>query len=105
VYAYTRDVGKDASGIGSDLQARMFTPRMTEDPATGSATAAATALLAELQGRQEISLRVGQGVDIGRPSLLLARAHSKAGMTTAFVGGRCIQVMEGSFLLADKTDD
>jgi len=39
VYAYTRDVGT-APEAGTDLQARMFTPRMTEDPATGSATAA-----------------------------------------------------------------
>lgn len=105
VYAYTRDVGTDAGEIDTDLQARMFKPRMTEDPATGSATAAVTALLAELQGRAEISLRVGQGVDMGRPSLLLARASRQDGVTTAFVGGRCIAVMEGSFPLGDETEE
>jgi len=102
VYAYTRDVGTAGFEAGSDVQARMFTPRMTEDPATGSATAATTALLAEVQKDTEIRLRVGQGVDMGRPSLLLARAHRQGGATVAFVGGRCIAMMEGCFRLADK---
>jgi DNA-binding MarR family transcriptional regulator len=43
VYAYYVETDPEAQ---CDLQARMFTPRMTEDPATGSATAAVTALLA-----------------------------------------------------------
>jgi len=43
---------------------------LSEDPATGSATAAAAALLAELDGASdgELKLRIGQGVDMGRPS-------------------------------------
>ena len=41
LYAYTLDTNADEP---HDVQARMFTPRMTEDPATGSATAATTAL-------------------------------------------------------------
>ena len=101
VYAYTREAGTDAADAGTDLQARMFTPRMTEDSATGSATAAVTALLAELQGEAELRLRVGQGFDMGRPSLLLARAERCRGAATAFVGGRCVAVMEGSLLLAE----
>ncbi len=99
VYAYTRDIGADAAEAGTDVQARMFTPRMTEDPATGSATAAVTALLAELQGEAELRLRVGQGVDMGRPSLLLARAGRQEGAMIAYVGGRCVTAMEGSFRL------
>ena len=99
VYAYTRDVGTAAPEVGTDLQARMFTPRMTEDPATGSATAAATALLAEVRSGADLSLRVGQGVDMGRPSLLLARAGRQGGAMIACVGGRCVAVMEGSFRL------
>lgn len=104
VYAYTRDVGTDAPETGTDLQARMFTRRMTEDPATGSATAAVTALLAELRGTAELRLRVGQGVDMGRPSLLLARASRLDGAVTAFVGGHCVAVMEGSLPLAGHDD-
>ena len=99
VYAYTRDVGTAAPEAGTDLQARMFTPRMTEDPATGSATAAAAALLAEVRGGANLRLRVGQGVDMGRPSLLLARAGRQGGAMIAYVGGRCVTAMEGSFRL------
>ena len=99
VYAYTRDVDTAAPEAGTDLQARMFTPRMTEDPATGSATAAVTALLAELRGATDYRLRVGQGTDMGRPSLLLARAGRQGGAMIAYVGGRCVTAMEGTFRL------
>ena len=44
---------------------------MAEDPATGSATAALTALLAELRG-EDVRLRVLQGEDMGRPSTLFS---------------------------------
>jgi trans-2,3-dihydro-3-hydroxyanthranilate isomerase len=89
----------------SDLQARMFFPGLsglTEDPATGSATVAAAALLADLSGERdgELKLRVGQGVDMGRPSLLLTRIWKANGViTSAHVGGACVQMMEGSFRL------
>ena len=46
VYAYVRGF----SGDGYDLHSRMFTGRMVEYPATGSAMAALTALLAALSG-------------------------------------------------------
>ena len=100
VYAYTREVSTVAPETGTDLQARMFTPRMTEDPATGSATAAVTALLAELRGATDFRLRVGQGTDMGRPSLLLARAGQQGSAMIAYVGGRCVAAMEGSFRLS-----
>lgn len=99
IYAYTRDTGAEAAGTECDLQARMFTSRMTEDPATGSASAAATALLADIRGVPEISLRIRQGVDMGRPSLLLTRAEKQDGIVTAFVGGGCVAAFEGSFVL------
>ncbi len=101
VYAYTRDVGGSASEADTDLQARMFAPLdgIIEDPATGSATAAVVALLADLRGMPELALRVGQGVDMGRPSLLLARARREGIALTAFVGGRCVEAMKGSFEL------
>lgn len=98
IYAYTRDVGDDSTGA-CDIQARMFTPRMTEDPATGSATGAMLALLATLRGVSQLTLRVRQGVDMGRPSLLLATFDTSDGVTTVRVGGRCVSVMEGTFTL------
>lgn len=104
IYLYTPDV--PPSEQPCDLQARMFHPGasgLSEDPATGSATVAAAALLAELDGRQDGELRftIGQGVDMGRPSLLLTRVRKQAGrVVSAHVGGRCVAVMEGTFHLA-----
>jgi trans-2,3-dihydro-3-hydroxyanthranilate isomerase len=103
VYIYTRDVPPAESPC--DLQARMFFPGssgLIEDPATGSATVAAAALLADLSGERggELKLRVGQGVDMGRPSLLLTRVRKESGViASAHVGGACVQMMEGSFRL------
>jgi len=48
----------------------------------------------------ELKLRVGQGVDIGRPSLLLTRVRKENGaVASAHVGGACVQMMEGTFRL------
>src|ERR1700722_7040527 len=72
IYVYTRDSGLDGKAEAFDVQSRMFTRRMAEDPATGSATATLTALLAELRG-VDVRLRVLQGEDMGGPSTLLTR--------------------------------
>jgi trans-2,3-dihydro-3-hydroxyanthranilate isomerase len=86
---------------GADFQSRMFAPLhgVFEDPATGSANVALIGLLAHL--RREPSLRVeaaiGQGVDLGRPSLMRAVAEKIDGAVTAtFIGGGCKPVMSGS---------
>jgi trans-2,3-dihydro-3-hydroxyanthranilate isomerase len=106
VYFYTRDV--PPAERPCDLQARMFFPGssgVTEDSATGSATVAAAALLADLasEGDGEFKLRIGQGVDMGRPSLLLTRVRKQNGVVvSAHVGGGCVQVMEGTFRLAGQ---
>jgi trans-2,3-dihydro-3-hydroxyanthranilate isomerase len=106
VYLYTSDV--PAGEQPCDLQARMFHPGssgLSEDPATGSATAAAAALLADLAGERdaEKSLRIGQGVDLGRPSLLLTRVRKQNGVVvSSHVGGRCVPMLEGTFRLAGE---
>jgi trans-2,3-dihydro-3-hydroxyanthranilate isomerase len=106
VYLYTADVSGD--GMPCDLQARMFFPGtsgLIEDPATGSATVAAAALLADLSGERdgELKLRIGQGVDMGRPSLLLTRVVKADGaVVSAHIGGACVQMMEGTFRLAGE---
>ncbi len=103
VYFYTRDVQVNEQPC--DLQARMFHPGaggLSEDPATGSATVAAAALLADLDRTSdgELKLRIGQGVDMGRPSLLLTRVVKRnGGIVSAHVGGNCVQMMEGTFSL------
>lgn len=96
IYAYTTDTGADTAQGPTDIQARMFTGRMTEDPATGSATGAATALRAALQGGTALRLRVGQGVDMGRASLLLAHAEGRPDGVWAGVAGQAVVVMEGT---------
>ena len=96
IYAYTLD--KDAGEQG-DIQARMFTPRMTEDPATGSATAAVTALLALHQDKTTLSLEVNQGVDMGRASVLRSGFDASFGKAVVRVGGSCVITMEGTFRL------
>jgi trans-2,3-dihydro-3-hydroxyanthranilate isomerase len=103
VYLYTRDV--PASEKPCDLQARMFHPGasgLSEDPATGSATAAAAALLADLDSARdgELKLSIGQGFDMGRPSLLKTRVRKENGAVVSIhVGGGCVQMMEGTFRL------
>ena len=98
VYGYTRDIDAETDG-DTELQARMFTSRMSEDPATGSATGAMIALRAASLEVADLRLRVGQGTDMGRPSLLLASASSEGREVTARVGGRCVAVMEGRLTL------
>lgn len=66
------------------------------DPATGSATAALAALLADVRGADALALRVAQGVDMGRPSVLLAQARRQGGALVGFVGGSCVAVMDGT---------
>ncbi|WP_291851471.1 PhzF family phenazine biosynthesis protein [Bradyrhizobium sp.] len=103
VYFYTRDV--PAHEQPRDLQARMFHPAasgLSEDPATGSATAAVAALLADLDVVRdgELRLRIGQGVDMGRPSLLLTRVRKQNGAVASIhVGGSSVKMMEGAFRL------
>jgi trans-2,3-dihydro-3-hydroxyanthranilate isomerase len=105
VYFYSRDV---PPAEACDLQARMFHPGssgLSEDPATGSATVAAAALLADLASERdgELKLRIGQGVDMNRPSLLLTRVVKQNGaIVSAHVGGACVQMMEGTFRLAGE---
>jgi trans-2,3-dihydro-3-hydroxyanthranilate isomerase len=103
IYFYTRDVPADEKPC--DLQARMFFPGASgiiEDPATGAANVAAAAFFAELDGADdgEPRLRIGQGFDMGRPSLLLTRVHKQGGKAvSAHVGGSCVTMMEGTFHL------
>jgi trans-2,3-dihydro-3-hydroxyanthranilate isomerase len=103
IYFYTRDV--PASEKPCEIQARMFHPGasgLSEDPATGSATAAAAALLADLDSTRdgELKLSIGQGVDMGRPSLLLTRVRKQGGqVASVHVGGGCVRMMEGTFRL------
>lgn len=83
------------------VRARMFAPHrgIPEDPATGSANVALIGLLAKLHPEQNLHLSktIAQGVEMGRPSLLMAEADKKDGTVTAtYIGGRCVPVMSGT---------
>jgi len=86
---------------GFDLQVRVFAPLhgITEDPATGSGNVALVGLLASLHAERDLTLnlRISQGVDMGRPSLLEAAAEKRGGkITGTSIGGRCVFVMRGT---------
>ncbi|HEV7612083.1 MAG TPA: PhzF family phenazine biosynthesis protein [Steroidobacteraceae bacterium] len=103
IFAYWRS-HYEGSAEEAVLHARMFSPLdgIVEDPATGSACAAAIALLATLEtgGRPELAWRIHQGVDMGRPSLLLGRTARRDGATIETrIGGRCVAMLEGTFVL------
>jgi len=87
---------------GNDLAARFFFeaggPR--EDPATGSATACLGAYLLEHDwfASQELSLRIEQGMEINRPSLLHLKARECGGERVIEVGGNVIPIVRGELL-------
>jgi len=98
VYLYTQ--GTD----GFDIRARMFAPLsgVPEDPATGSANCALAGLLAHYSQdpNGSFSWRIAQGVEMGRPSTLIARAEKKDGVVqTTRIGGAAVLVSEGTIYL------
>ena len=83
-----------------DIQSRMFAPEhgIPEDPATGGANVALIGLLAHLRPEADLTLDkiIGQGFDMGRPSILVAASEKKAGKVVAtYIGGRCMPMMSG----------
>jgi trans-2,3-dihydro-3-hydroxyanthranilate isomerase len=94
VHLYTR------SGDEFDVRARMFAPLdgVPEDPATGSANCALAGLLLHASAARDGtgSWRIAQGVEMGRPSVLEARAEKRDGVVVgAWVGGASVMVSEG----------
>jgi trans-2,3-dihydro-3-hydroxyanthranilate isomerase len=94
VYAYVR-----GAAVG-EIHARVFAPidASVEDPATGSANGAVISLLASLHPERDgdANWRIEQGVDMGRPSLLLGRTEKRDGVVVAVhVSGHAVEVMRG----------
>jgi trans-2,3-dihydro-3-hydroxyanthranilate isomerase len=83
-----------------DVRARMFAPMdgVPEDAATGSANCALAAFLGHTDEKPsgEFRFRIAQGVEMGRPSVLEARAEKREGVVVAaWIGGSCVAVSEG----------
>lgn len=93
---------------GTRIDARMFSAGgriVIEDPATGSANLALVALLAERMAAPDatLALEITQGVEMGRRSLLSARATRRAGKVERVeIGGHCVEVMRGTLILRHK---
>lgn len=83
----------------NDLNVRFFADYygVPEDPATGSANGCLAAYLVkhEYFGKKVIDIRVEQGYEIGRESLLLLKAEEKSGKYFIAVGGKVILVAKG----------
>ena len=81
------------------LKVRMI-GSMGEDPATGSANGCLAGYLAKHRyfGSSKVDVRVEQGYEIGRPSLLYLRSEDRGGEVDVYVGGRCAMVAKGEFI-------
>lgn len=86
----------------NNLSVRVFADYLgvPEDPATGSANGCLAGYLVHYSyfGEEAINLRVEQGYEIGRPSLLLLKAQQKNEVIEVFVGGKVIMVAKGEFV-------
>jgi trans-2,3-dihydro-3-hydroxyanthranilate isomerase len=96
VQLYTRDTGEP----GVDLRVRMFAPGagVAEDPTTGSAAAGLVGLLAlrDPVPGGELRLVIRQGVEMGRPSRIEARAVRRGGaLASVHVAGGAVLIAEG----------
>jgi trans-2,3-dihydro-3-hydroxyanthranilate isomerase len=80
----------------------MFAPALgvLEDPATGSANGCLAGYLVEHRylDTGSIDIRVEQGYEIGRPSLLYLRAQRSGAGISVSVGGKVQMVARGELL-------
>ena len=96
VFLYAR------TGTGIErVRARMFAPMSGtwEDPATGSASAALGAYLAQLEPEADLEaeIDIAQGVEMGRPSAISVTARKEGGrVARVTIEGRCVTVMRGT---------
>ncbi|HJW68560.1 MAG TPA: PhzF family phenazine biosynthesis protein [Candidatus Binatia bacterium] len=90
------------AGDGDRWKTRMFAPGsgVAEDPATGSAAGPLAWHLAR-HGRVPYgqTIRIEQGAEIGRPSVLYARAGNTGDTPVIEVGGSAVTVARGEFRL------
>lgn len=90
---------KETYSPDNQLNARMFGDEygVAEDPATGSANGCLAGYLIRHAyfGSREIELRVEQGYEIARPSLLHLRANKNGDEIEIHVGGQVIPVAHG----------
>ncbi|MDY7116815.1 PhzF family phenazine biosynthesis protein [Halomonas sp. SSL-5] len=98
VYLYVAGKEADASHI---VRARMFsTPGgVREDPATGSAAAALAGYLAQNRGIGRWRWQIEQGIEMGRPSRILAEADRTEDDLSIRIAGEAMIVGSGTLHL------
>ncbi len=86
----------------NDLNVRVFVDYygIPEDPATGSGNGCLAGYLVKCRyfGKDQIDIKVEQGYEIGRPSLLFLRAENHGGKIDVHVGGKVMLVAKGEFI-------
>ncbi len=86
----------------NDLNVRVFADQygVPEDPATGSANGCLAGYLVKHRFFEtyRINLKVEQGCEIGRPSLLYLRAEKKKQEISVYVGGKVEMIGDGKFV-------
>jgi trans-2,3-dihydro-3-hydroxyanthranilate isomerase len=86
----------------NNLNVRVFVDLygIPEDPATGSANGCLAAYLSRYEyfGDDAVDVRVEQGCEIGRPSLLYLKAQKRQGEIQVSVGGKVVMVAKGELL-------
>jgi trans-2,3-dihydro-3-hydroxyanthranilate isomerase len=83
----------------NNLSVRVFCDYygIPEDPATGSGNGCLVGYLVKHRyfGKEKIDVRVEQGYEIGRPSLLYLKARDMDGKIDVNVGGKVVMVAKG----------
>ena len=86
----------------NDLNVRVFADQygVPEDPATGSANGCLAGYLVKHRFFEtyRINLKVEQGYEVGRPSLLYLRAEKKKQEISVYVGGKVEMIGNGKFV-------
>lgn len=86
----------------NNLNVRVFVDYfgIPEDPATGSANGCLAAYLVKHHyfETEQLNVRVEQGYEVGRPSLLYLNADLRGGTINVSVGGKVIPIVKGEFL-------
>lgn len=84
------------------ISARMFAPSLgiPEDPATGSANGCLAGYLIQHSyfEKDKIDLKVEQGYEINRPSILYLKAKKVSDKIEVMVGGKVVKVAKGELL-------
>jgi len=86
----------------NNLNVRVFAEAygVSEDPATGSANGCLAGYLSKHRyfKSERVDIRVEQGYEVGRPSLLYLAAETRDGAITVSVGGRVLPIARGELL-------